>query len=184
LSEIREDILIAGFGGQGVMLAGKLLAYASMTEGKNVTWLPSYGPEMRGGTANCMVVISTHRIASPYVTKPSSLIVMNNPSLYAFECLVKPGGLILLNSSMINRELTRKDLTVYKIPATETADKLGDIRVANMVILGAFIRVRPIVRIDSVLGALEKVLTVRHKNLLNLNKIALKKGFEMAGLCK
>ncbi len=176
---MEERILIAGFGGQGIMLIGKLLTYTSFLEGKNVTWLPSYGPQMRGGTANCMIVISNHKIASPYVDEPSSLIVLNRPSLDKFEHSVKPNGLVILNSSMVHRELRRKDVTVYKIPANEVAEKLSDVRVANMVALGAFVGVKPIVNMGSLLGALDQVLSVRHKGLLDLNKIALKRGFEM-----
>jgi len=176
---MEERIIMAGFGGQGIMFMGKLLAYASFLERKNVTWLPSYGPQMRGGTTNCMVVLSKRRIASPYVVEPSSLIVMNRPSLDKFEHTVKPGGLIILNSSMVKGELRRNDITVYKIPAGEIAEKLGDIRVSNMVTLGAFVRVKPIVPIDALLDSLDQVLSTRHKELLDLNRIALKHGFEM-----
>ena len=169
---------MAGFGGQGIMFMGKLLTYASMCEGKEVTWLPSYGPQVRGGTANCMVVISERRIASPYVDEPDSLIVMTRPSLEKFEPSVKPGGLIILNSSMVKSKLRRKDLTVYIIPASEAAEKLGSIRASNMVALGAFIRVKPIVPINALLDSLDQVLSIRHKELLDLNRIALKHGFE------
>jgi len=177
---MEEKIIISGFGGQGIMLMGKLLTYATLLEEKNVTWLPSYGPQMRGGTANCMVVISTRKIASPYVNESSSLIVMNNPSLDRFEHSVKPGGLILINSSMVKRDIKRKDITIFKIPVIEIAENLGNIRVANMVALGAFVGIKTLVTINSLSSSLKKVLSIRHKDLLNLNKKALKCGFEIA----
>lgn len=175
---MKEGIIMAGFGGQGIMLMGKLLSYAGMLEGKNVTWLPSYGPEMRGGTANCTVVFSQQRIGSPYVTEPSSIIIMNRPSLDRFERAVKPHGLMLLNSSMVNREVTRKDLKVVKVAASKIADDLGKVHVANMVALGAFVKVNPVVSINSLLVALNKVLPVRHKDMIAINKVALRRGFE------
>ena len=170
---------MSGFGGQGIMFMGKLLTYACMLEGKNVTWLPSYGPQMRGGTANCMVVISTRRIASPYFVEPSCLIVMNRPSLKKFEHSVTPGGLIILNSSMIKDEVRRKDVIVYSIQASEIAEKIGNIRVTNMIALGAFVKVKPLATIDSLTKALNNVLSSRHRDLLRLNIVALKRGFEM-----
>lgn len=176
---MKEEIVMAGFGGQGIMLMGKLLAYAGMLEGKKVTWLPSYGPEMRGGTANCTVILSTQRISSPYVTEPSSVIIMNNPSLDRFEHAVKLNGFMLLNSSMINREVKRKDIEVVKVEASAIAKDIGNVRVANMVALGGFARVKPIVTIDSLISALDKVLSTRHKDLLSLNITALKHGFEI-----
>ena len=139
----EERIIVAGFGGQGVVLMGKLLAYAGMLEGKNVTCLPSYGPEMRGGTANCMVTVSTRKIGSPYVTEPSSLIVMNLPSLDRFESMVESGGCILVNSSLVRREVARSDVTAASVQANQIAEELGNVRVANMVALGAFAKVRP-----------------------------------------
>jgi len=170
---------MAGFGGQGIMFMGKLLANASMRECKNVTWLPSYGPQMRGGTANCMVIISPQQIGSPFILEPSSLIVMNRPSLHKFESSVQSGGLITINSSMIKDEIRRKDIKTLKIPATEVAEDLGTIRVSNMVALGAFIGVKPIVTLDSLINSLDQVLSSRNKELLNLNRVALSHGCEM-----
>lgn len=175
---MKEEVIMAGFGGQGVILIGKLLAYASMLEGKNVTCLPSYGPEMRGGAANCMVIISTSRISSPYVTEPTSAIIMNRSSIERFENAIKRGGFILLNSSMINREVARTDVKVIKVAASGIAEDLGNIRVANIVALGAFVGARPIVTIDSLLLALDKELSARHKDLIGINIMALRSGFE------
>lgn len=173
---MEEKIVAAGFGGQGIMMMGRLLAYAGMIEGRRVTCLPSYGPEMRGGTANCTVILSTKRIGSPYVTEPSSLIAMNQPSLNRFEHAVRPDGVVLLNSTMINREVRRKDITVAKVAASKIAEDLGNIRTANMVALGAFAGAKPIVSIDSLLIALEKVLPKRHEDLLTMNTAALQRG--------
>jgi len=175
---MEEKIIAAGFGGQGVMLMGKLLAYAGMIEGRHVTWLPSYGPEMRGGTANCTVIISSRRIGSPYVTEPSNLIAMNQPSLNRFEDAVTPGGVVLFDSSMINRELRRKDVKAVKVAASKIAEGLGNILTANTVALGAFVGVKPVVSIDSLLVALDKVLPKRHEDLLTANTAALKCGFQ------
>lgn len=175
---MEEKIVAAGFGGQGIMMMGRLLAYAGMIEGKCVTCLPSYGPEMRGGTANCTVILSTKRIGSPYVTEPSSLIAMNQPSLNRFEHAVRPDGVVLLNSTMINREVRRKDITVAKVAASKIAEDLGNIRTANMVALGAFVGAKPIVSIDSLLIALEKVLPKRHEDLLTMNTAALQRGLQ------
>lgn len=174
-----ERIIISGFGGQGVMLMGRLLAYAGMIEGKKVAWMPSYGPEMRGGTANCTVLISTKEIGSPIVSHPKILIAMNQPSLDKFESNVKEDGLIILNDSLINREVKRNDVNVIKIPADEIADKLGNSRAANMVILGAYVKKSGIVKMDTIFQALEKALAGRNKKLLELNKEALKKGAEL-----
>jgi len=176
--EMEEKTIVAGFGGQGIMLMGRLLAYAGMIEGRYVTCLPSYGPEMRGGTANCTVIVSTERIGSPYVTQPSSLVAMNRPSLDRFENAVSPDGVILLNTSMVNREVGRKNVKVVKVAASKIAEDLGNIRVANMVALGAYVGVKPIVSIKSLLVALEKILPTRHKDLLAVNTAALQRGLQ------
>ena len=175
-----ERIIISGFGGQGVMLIGRLLAYAGMIEGKKVAWMPSYGPEMRGGTANCTVLISEEEIGSPIVSHPKILIAMNKPSLDKFESNVSEDGLIILNDSLIKREVKRNDVNVIKIPADDIADKLGNSRAANMVVLGALVKKSGVVKLETVFKALEKALTGRNKKLLELNKEALKKGAELA----
>jgi 2-oxoglutarate ferredoxin oxidoreductase subunit gamma len=174
----QERIITAGFGGQGVVLMGKLLAYAGLSEGRNVTCLPSYGAEMRGGTATSMTIISTYKIASPYVTKPENLIVMNLPSLNHFESAVEPGGCIIMNSSLVEREVNRTDIVAASVEATRIAEELGDARVANMVALGAFVKVRPIIRMDSLIRALEKALPVRRKQMLSLDEDAIRRGGE------
>ena len=174
-----ERIIISGFGGQGVMLIGRLLAYAGMIEGKKVAWMPSYGPEMRGGTANCTVLISSNEIGSPIVSHPKILIAMNQPSLDKFESNVSEDGLIILNDSLINREVKRNDVNVIKIPADDIADKLGNSRAANMVVLGAYVKKSGVVKLETVFKALEKALTGRNKKLLELNKEALKQGAEL-----
>jgi 2-oxoglutarate ferredoxin oxidoreductase subunit gamma len=174
-----ERIIISGFGGQGVMLIGRLLAYAGMIEGKKVAWMPSYGPEMRGGTANCTVLISTEEIGSPIVSHPKVLIAMNQPSLDKFESNVSENGLIILNDSLIKREVKRNDVNVIKIPADDIADKLGNSRAANMVVLGAYVKKSGAVKLETIFKALEKALTGRNKKLLEINKEALKQGAEL-----
>jgi len=175
----EERITVAGFGGQGIVLMGKLLAFAALLEKKNVTCLPSYGPEMRGGTANCMVTISESRIGSPYVTNPSSLIAMNHPSLERFESTVEPEGCILRNSSLVKRKVARNDVTVASIHATQEAEELGDVRVANMIALGAFVKIRPIVGVDSLIQALDKSLPSGRKDMLPLDEKAIQRGCEL-----
>mgnify|MGYP000868144961 CR=1 FL=1 len=170
------EIIIAGFGGQGVLVMGQLLAYAGMLEGKEVSWYPSYGPEQRGGTCNCSVVISEEEIGSPIVSEPDAAIVMNRPSLDRFEPLIRPGGLLVCNSTLIDREPQRKDIRVINVPATAIADELGNARTANMVALGVFLRAHSVVSLDSIARSLEKVLSRRHHHLIPLNMQALERG--------
>jgi len=174
-----ERIIISGFGGQGVMLMGRLLAYAGMIEGKKVAWMPSYGPEMRGGTANCTVLISSNEIGSPIVSHPKILIAMNQPSLDKFEPNVRENGLIILNSSLIKREAKRKDVNIIRIPADDIAAKLGNPRAANMVALGAYVKKSGVVKSETIFKALEKALTGPKQKLLDINKKALKQGAEL-----
>ena len=174
----QERIILAGFGGQGIVLMGKLIAYAALLEHRCVTCLPSYGPQMRGGTANCMVTISTDRIGSPYVTDPTSLIAMNLPSLDFFESQVEPGGCIIVNSSLVPRETKRRDILAGSVEATRIAEELGDDRVANMVALGAFVKLRPVVSANSLIHALPKALSTRKKQMLSLDEKAVRRGTE------
>jgi len=174
-----ERIIISGFGGQGVMLMGRLLAYAGMIEGKKVAWMPSYGPEMRGGTANCTVLISTEEIGSPIVSHPKVLIAMNQPSLDKFEQNVNDDGLIIINASLIGRKLKRKNIAEIRIPADDIAYKLGNSRVANMVVLGAYVEKSGVVKLESIFKALEKVLAGKNPKIIELNKVALRQGGEM-----
>ncbi|GAG29373.1 unnamed protein product [marine sediment metagenome] len=174
-----ERIIISGFGGQGVMLMGRLLAYAGMIEGKKVAWMPSYGPEMRGGTANCTVLISTKEIGSPIVSHPKALIAMNQPSLDKFEPNVREDGLIILNSSLIKHKVKRNDVDIIRIPADDIADKLGNSRAANMVVLGAYVKKSRVVKLETIFKALEKALAGRNQKLIDINKKALKQGAEL-----
>ncbi|AEX84614.1 2-oxoacid:acceptor oxidoreductase, gamma subunit, pyruvate/2-ketoisovalerate family [Marinitoga piezophila KA3] len=176
----HHAFIAAGFGGQGVMLFGKILSLAAMYENLYTTWLPSYGPEMRGGTANCTVVISEKYIASPVVDKPSEVIAFNIPSMYKFEKFLPEGGLLLLNTSVIDREPERKDVKVIKIPANEIADELGNIKVQNMVMLGAYLKATDAVSFDSVKAALEKSLKGKKADLLELNLKAIEAGMKAA----
>jgi 2-oxoglutarate ferredoxin oxidoreductase subunit gamma len=171
-----EEIIIAGFGGQGVMSMGQLIAYAGMIEGKGVSWLPSYGPEQRGGTANCAVVVSNKPVGSPLVTSPSTAIILNNPSFDKFEPLVRHGGLLLINSSLVIRTSKRKDIKIIELPATDLANSLGSSRVANMILLGAFLEHTKMVSINSVFESLKKVLSSDKHHLIDVNMKALNKG--------
>lgn len=177
---MREDFLFSGFGGQGVMFAGQLLAYAAMDAGLEVTWIPSYGPEMRGGTAHCVVVISDQPIGSPMTSHPQAAVVFNNPSFEKYEPLVKPGGLLVLNSSLIARTSARMDITALPVPATSLADELGNLRLANVVMLGAALAARPVIPLDAVRQALDQHMPAHHRDLLELNFLALEKGARAA----
>ncbi len=173
---MQTEIIIAGFGGQGVLFGGQLLAYAAMDEGKEVTWIPSYGPEMRGGTANCTVVISDEEIGSPFVHHPQAVIVMNRPSLDKYEPLVRPGGVLVINSSMVDRKATRSDIQVIEVDANAQAEKLGDQRMANMVLLGALLSRLPVLPVEAIEKALKAHLPERHQKLLAKNFEALREG--------
>ncbi|MGI6189487.1 MAG: 2-oxoacid:ferredoxin oxidoreductase subunit gamma [Clostridiales bacterium] len=175
---MTHQIIIAGFGGQGIMSMGQLLAYAGMLEDKNVSWLPSYGPEMRGGTANCNVIISDDMVASPIITKATAVIAMNKPSLDKFENAVSRGGLLLINSSLIDRKASRDDIEVCYIPANEIAEKLGNSRVANMVMLGSYIAKSNAVSPGSVINSLTKVLGSSKAHFIPINQKALSMGAE------
>jgi 2-oxoglutarate ferredoxin oxidoreductase subunit gamma len=171
------NIIVAGFGGQGVMVIGNLLAYAAMTEGKHVTYLPVYGVEMRGGTANCTVVISSHQIGSPVVGKPHAAIVMNLPSLIKYEPLILPSGLLFINSSLIEpKETYRKDIGILSIPVNEIAIDNGNPKLANMVALGAFNEKTKLVQMGSLFESLEKVLDERYHHLIPSNIKAIEVG--------
>jgi 2-oxoglutarate ferredoxin oxidoreductase subunit gamma len=173
-----QDVMIAGFGGQGVLLAGKLLAYASMLEGKHVTWFPSYGAEVRGGTANCTVIISSDEIGSPVVQNPSAMLIFNEASFKKFEKRIKQAGHLFLNTSLVQERPTRTDITRIEIKANQIAEDLGDIRIANMVMLGAYLKNTGVVALESVLAALKQVLPARRHSLLPLNESALRRGAE------
>jgi 2-oxoglutarate ferredoxin oxidoreductase subunit gamma len=175
---MQNDVIIAGFGGQGVLLVGKMLAYAGMADGKEVSWLPSYGPEMRGGTCNCTVVISDKPVGSPVVERPRAAIVLNLPSLDKFEPMVKPGGLLVINSSLINRGARRDDLRVVTVPANEIANGLGSARAANMVALGAFLGATRAVSLDAVDALIRDTFAGKPK-VIEVNLAALRRGWEI-----
>lgn len=176
---MTHELLIAGFGGQGVLSMGMTLAYAGMEAGKQISWMPSYGPEMRGGTANCIVIVSDGRISSPIITRFDSVIVLNQPSMEKFEQAVKPGGLLMYESTNILTPPTRTDVRVLPIPASEEASKLQNQRIMNMIVLGAFLGVTHVVELDAVMQALRKVLPDRYHKLLPLNEQALRRGMEL-----
>jgi 2-oxoglutarate ferredoxin oxidoreductase subunit gamma len=175
---MQTEIIIAGFGGQGVLFAGQLLAYAAMDEGREVTWIPSYGPEMRGGTANCTVVISDEEIGSPLVKNPKAVVAMNLPSMDKYVSTIHPGGILVINASIIDRPVTRTGIQVVRVPGNEIAENLGDRRMTNMVLLGGLLANLPVLSIDAVEQALKDHLPVRHQRLLPLNMQALRRGAE------
>ncbi|HHT42846.1 MAG TPA: 2-oxoacid:ferredoxin oxidoreductase subunit gamma [Firmicutes bacterium] len=170
------EIIIAGFGGQGVLVLGQVIAYAGMIENKSVSWLPSYGPEQRGGTCNCSVVVTPGEVGSPVVTVPSDALVMNGPSFDRFEPKVSAGGLLVYNSSLVPKTSQRDDITTIAVPANEIADELGNARIANMVMLGAFVQATGIVMEESIEEALKAVLSERHHSLIPLNMQAFERG--------
>ncbi|MBQ7986510.1 MAG: 2-oxoacid:acceptor oxidoreductase family protein [Clostridia bacterium] len=172
------NILIAGFGGQGVLFAGKCLAYNGLTEGKQVSWLPSYGPEMRGGTASCSVILSDSPVGSPIVSNPNVLIALNLPSLDKYEPMAVPGAKIFVESSLIERKVERDDVEAFYIPATKMATDLGTPTLANMVILGKMIKETGVVGFDAIENGLKKVIPAKKADMLELNLKALKAGYD------
>lgn len=177
---METQLVISGFGGQGALFAGTLLAYAAMENGRQVTWIPSYGPEMRGGTAHCTVIVSDEEIGSPVVRRPSAAIVMNLPSLDRYETLVQPGGVLIVNSSLVDRTPGRGDLRSRMIPANEIAEELGDRRMANMVLLGAYLEVEPLFTLDQIGESLARHIPGHRRALLEANLRALRRGVETA----
>jgi 2-oxoglutarate ferredoxin oxidoreductase subunit gamma len=171
------QILIAGFGGQGVLFAGKFLAYKGLLENRQVSWLPSYGPEMRGGTANCSVILSDEPVGSPIVNEPDCLIVMNLPSLEKYKNAVKSGGTIILDSSLIDETVERDDVTVYRVPATKMAGDAGFSTLANMILVGKFLKTMDEVGLDNVSDILAKVVPPRKQNLIDVNLRAIEAGY-------
>ncbi len=172
----NQEIIIAGFGGQGILSAGKLLAYAGMIENKYVSWLPSYGPEMRGGTANCHVIVSDEPIGSPILNEATTLIVMNGPSLEKFENMIVSGGIIISDSSLVENKTTRKDVKVYEVPATMMASDMGNLTYANIVLLGKLIDVTGIIKKENFEAALMKVLPTKKHYMVPEEMSALEKG--------
>jgi 2-oxoglutarate ferredoxin oxidoreductase subunit gamma len=177
---METSIIIAGFGGQGVLFSGQLLAYSGMDAGKNVTWIPSYGPEMRGGTANCTVIISTEPIGAPIVAHPDVAIVLNQPSYDKYEPLVKAGGLLVINSSIVSTESERSDLDSVYVAANAIAEEFGTVKMLNMAAIGAMLQRRPILTLEEIEQALADHLPSRKAHLLDANKQVLQRGYDIA----
>ena len=175
---MTEEIIIAGFGGQGVLSMGKILAYSGIMEGKEVSWMPSYGPEMRGGTANVVVIVSSERINSPVLNEFDTAIILNQQSMDKFESTVKPGGLLIYDPNGILRHPSRKDINIATIEGAKEASKMNNRMVFNMIVMGAYLKLQPIVQMESVHKGLEKSLPTRHHGLIPLNEEAIKVGME------
>lgn len=175
---MQTEFIFAGFGGQGIMFVGQVLAYAGMDTGLECTWIPSYGPEMRGGTANCCVVLANRPIGSPVVRHPQVAVVFNNPSFEKYESNVASGGLLVYNSTLITLTPTRDNIEFLAIPASTIAEELGNMRLTNMVMLGAVITARPVLALDDVKHALEEHLPAHRRDLLQANFKALERGME------
>ena len=173
-----EDVIIAGFGGQGIIFAGKLLAYAGLKEEKEVVYYPSYGAEMRGGTANCTVIISDSMVPSPIISSPSNAIIMSNPAFLKFSSRVKKGGRIVINTSLISTDINRQDVEVVKISANQIAEELGSGKTANMVALGAWISLSRVVTLENLISSLKDVISEKRMALLPINEKSLRKGWE------
>jgi len=173
---MTEEIIIAGFGGQGVLSMGKILAYSGIMQDQEVSWMPSYGPEMRGGTANVTVILSDDRISSPYLKLYDSAIVLNQQSMDKFEESVKPGGVLLYDPNGISHHPTRTDISVYQIEGNKLASEMGNKKIFNMVILGGFLKIKPIVKLDNVIEGLKKSLPERYHHLLPMNEEAITMG--------
>jgi len=175
---MKEEIIFAGFGGQGIMFMGKAIAYAAMNEGKHVTWIPSYGAEVRGGTAYSMVIVSDEAIASPLIKEPTICVAMNGPSFRKYESKVKANGLLIMNKSMTDAGTERKDIDVLNMPITALAAEAGDHRIGNMVALGALLGRRKIIVPESLINGLKDIVSSTYHNLLPVNEKAIRKGFE------
>lgn len=176
---MKKEIIIAGFGGQGVLSMGKILAYAGLLEGKEVSWMPSYGPEQRGGTANVTVILSDERISSPLLNQYDIAIILNQPSMDKFEDKIKPGGILIYDGYGIHTLTNRTDITIYRVDAMDTATEMKNEKAFNMLILGGLLQVQPLVQIENVLLGLKKSLPERHHHLLPMNEAAIHKGMEI-----
>ncbi|HRR49528.1 MAG TPA: 2-oxoacid:acceptor oxidoreductase family protein [Bacteroidales bacterium] len=175
---MKEEIIIAGFGGQGVLSMGKILAYSGIMQGMQVTWMPSYGPEMRGGTANVTVILSDTKISSPLLSKFDTAIILNQQSMDKFENSIKPGGMMIYDPNGIVRKPVRKDIKIYSIDAVEISNELGNSKAYNMVVLGAYLSKKPIVSMENIIKGLKKSLPERSHHLIPLNEKAIKVGME------
>jgi 2-oxoglutarate ferredoxin oxidoreductase subunit gamma len=176
---MTEEILIAGFGGQGVLSMGKIMAYSGVMQDLEVSWMPSYGPEMRGGTANVIVILSNERISSPILRNFDSVIILNQQSMDKFESSVKPGGVLIYDGNGITRHPVRKDISIYRVDGTEEASKMDNVKIFNMIILGGFLKIRPILKIENIVKGLKKSLPERYHNLIPMNEKAVLRGMEI-----
>ncbi|MDR1526994.1 MAG: 2-oxoacid:acceptor oxidoreductase family protein [Dysgonamonadaceae bacterium] len=176
---MQYELIIAGFGGQGVLSMGKILAYSGLMEGKEITWFPSYGPEQRGGTANVTVILSDERISSPVLNEYDIAVILNQPSLEKFEKAVKPGGILIYDPYGITRKPTRKDIRVFEIDAMNTANREGNVKAFNMIVLGGVLKLAPMVSMENVMAGLKKSLPERHHKLLPMNEQAILRGMEL-----
>jgi 2-oxoglutarate ferredoxin oxidoreductase subunit gamma len=173
---MTEEIIFAGFGGQGVLSMGQVLAYSAVMEGQEVSWMPSYGPEMRGGTANCIVIISDEMISSPILNQFDTVVALNQPSVDKFEGCVKPGGTMIYDTNGITRHPSRSDINIYKIDAANESARMNNTKVMNMIILGGFLKLKPLIKMENITKGLKKVLPERYHNLVPLNLEAIEKG--------
>ena len=176
---MTEEIIIAGFGGQGVLSMGKIMAYSGVMEDMEVSWMPSYGPEMRGGTANVIVILSSQRISSPIIKSFDTAIILNQQSLDKFESAIKPGGVLIFDCNGITRHPERADITVYRIDATEEAARMKSQKTFNMIVLGGFLKVKPVIKLESVIKGLKKSLPERYHHLIPENEKSLERGMEI-----
>lgn len=176
---MTEEIIIAGFGGQGVLSMGQILCYSGVMQNLEVSWMPSYGPEMRGGTANCTAIISDEKISSPVLSKFDTAIVLNQPSMDKFEKAVKPGGLLIYETNGMIRKPERTDINIYAIPAYDESVRMKNTKVFNMIVLGGFLKIKPIIELDNVIKGLKKVLPERYHGLIPLNEEAIRKGMDI-----
>ena len=175
---MKKEVILSGFGGQGVMSIGKNLVEAGMEEGLEVSWVPSYGPEMRGGTANCTVILSDERIGSPLVETPTEIIVMNRPSLAKFEPTVIPGGTVFVNSSIVTEKVSRDDVKAIYVPCDDIAEELGNTKVSNMVMLGAYVAATQVLKVETIEHMIAEMFTGKKAKLVPLNMEALKRGMQ------
>lgn len=180
---MTEEIIIAGFGGQGVLSMGKIMAYAGIMQDMEVSWMPSYGPEMRGGTANVIVILSNERISSPVVRKFDTAIILNQQSMDKFESSVKPGGILVYDGNGITRHPARTDISIYRVDAAEEASRMTNPKIFNTIVLGGFLKVKPVISLDNVIKGIRKSLPERYHNLIPINEQALHRGQEIVREC-
>jgi 2-oxoglutarate ferredoxin oxidoreductase subunit gamma len=176
---MTEEIIIAGFGGQGVLSMGKIMCYSGIVQGQEVTWMPSYGPEMRGGTANVTVIISDDRISSPIINEFDTAIILNQQSMDKFESSVKPGGTLIYDPNGITSHPERKDINIYRVEAAAEAAKMETTKTFNMIVLGGFLKVKPIVKMENVIAGLKKSLPERYHHMIPVNEKAVTRGTEI-----